>query len=220
MATSCSIIGFGCFARQRSRGKENRTKRSQHAISDWRETESRSLPMRTISIGRSSFAGSWTVQRSRDRRGVSTAVSAWQSVGTAASAAQLKTRSVTLDLVNQAGDALVEDNEHFAFLWDYVRLDRRRFIVALCHKEAEGPDLLHLGVIQERLLRLGIEVDDDTLISDLEFLRELEFDNLAGESSSGYYTLAVPLMGMWIDKQQDFVALTRKARGEAEDQYG
>jgi len=131
--------------------------------------------------------------------------------------AQLKTRSVTLDLVDQAGNALVEDNEHFASLWDYAQSDRRRFILALCHKEADSPDLLRLGVIQERLFSHGIEVSDETLIEDLEFLRELELIKLVGETGGGHYVLAIPLMGAWIEKQQDFAAVKSKARLETED---
>jgi len=134
-------------------------------------------------------------------------------------AAQLKTRSVTLDLVSQAGDALVEDNEHFASLWDYARSNRRRFILVLCHKEAAGPDPLQLGVIQEHLFAHGLEVDDETLITDLEFLRELELIELIGKDSGGHYTLAIPLMGVWIEKQQDFAAVLSKARLETEDQH-
>jgi len=133
--------------------------------------------------------------------------------------AQLKTRSVTLDLVDQAGNALVEDNEHFASLWDYAQSNRRRFILALCHKEVDSPDLLRLGVIQERLFSHGIEVSDETLIEDLEFLRELELIELVGEASGGHYVLAIPLMGTWIEKQQDFAAIKSKARLETEDQH-
>jgi type I restriction enzyme M protein len=134
-------------------------------------------------------------------------------------AAQLKTHSVTLDLVDQASDALVEDNEHFASLWDYAWSDQRRFILYLCHKEVSGPDSLRLGVIQERLITYGIEVDDDSLITDLEFLRELELIDLVGDASGGHYILSIPLMGTWIERQQDFEAVLSKARSETEDQY-
>jgi len=132
--------------------------------------------------------------------------------------AQLKIRSVTLDVVEQAGDALVEDNEHFASLWDYAQSDRRRFILALCQKEANNPDPLRLGVIQERLIDHGIEVGDEDLIADLEFLRELELIDLIGETSGAHYVLTIPLMGIWIEKHQDFAALKTKARLETEDQ--
>ena len=119
----------------------------------------------------------------------------------------------------KAGNALVEDNEHFASLWDYAKSDRRRFIMALCHKESDSPDLLRLGVIQERLFSHGIEIRDETLIADLEYLRELELIKLVDEDSAGNYILAIPLMGTWIDKQQDFAAIKRKARLETEDQH-
>lgn len=131
--------------------------------------------------------------------------------------AQLKVRSVTLDLVNKAGHALVEDNEHFASLWDYAKSDRRRFIMALCHKESDSPDLLRFGIIQERLASHGIEIRDETLIADLEHLQELELVKLVDGTSSGNYILSIPLMGIWIEKQHDFAALKRKARLDAED---
>jgi len=133
-------------------------------------------------------------------------------------AAQLKTRSVTADLVMQASSALIEDNEHFASLWDYARSDLRRFILMLCHREASNSDPLHFGLIQERLFSHGIEVDGETLIADLEFLRELELIDLVGKSTAGGYVLTIPLMGMWMERQQDFIAVKIKAKFEAEDQ--
>jgi len=135
-------------------------------------------------------------------------------------AVQLKARSVTLDVLLKASDALVEDNEHFASLWDYTQSDRRRFILVLCHKESKGPDVLSLGVMQERLLHYGVEVDDETLIADLDFLRELELIEKENDSSRAYYFLTIPLMGSWIEKQQDFAAIRIKAKLETEDQHG
>ena len=63
----------------------------------------------------------------------------------------------------------------------------------------------------------GIEVSDEILIADLEFLRELELIELVGESGSGHYVLSIPLMGRWIDRQHDFAVLQKKARMETED---
>jgi len=132
---------------------------------------------------------------------------------------QLKTRSVTMDLVDKAADALIEDNEHFATLWGYAESHRRRFILMLIHKEGAGPDPLRLGVIQERLISYGIEVDDESLIADIEFLRELELIELVGDTGGGYYVLSIPLMGSWIKKQQDFAAVLSNARSETEDHH-
>jgi type I restriction enzyme M protein len=173
-------------------------------------------------------------------------------------AAQSRTRSVTSDLVDQAITAFVEDNEHFASLWDYAGSDRRRFLLALCHRAGEGTqpswgrtgpgqgvvtprhpaqgrpgqgvvfarhvsdqggEPFRLEAIQEQLAAHGIEVDDETVITDLEFLRELELIELVGEPSGGHYRLAIPLMGPWIERQQDFDAVRMKAISETEDEH-
>jgi len=132
-------------------------------------------------------------------------------------AGRLKSRSITLDFVEQGADRLSEDNSHFSDLWGYARSDRRRFILGLIHKESAGPDPLRFGVLLELLSNNGIEVTDETLISDLEFLRELELIELVGEANSGCYTLSIPLMGRWIDRQHDFVVLQKRAQIETED---
>ncbi len=134
-------------------------------------------------------------------------------------AAQLKTRSVNLDLVNQASAELIKDNEHFASLWDYARSDRRRLILALCQQVGEESIPLGLGLIQERLLKHGIEASSEMLVEDLEFLQELELVTLFGEPTGGQYALAIPLMGLWIEKQQDFAVVVSKAHTETEDQH-
>lgn len=133
-------------------------------------------------------------------------------------AAQLKTRSVTLDLVEQAGDLLAENNEHFASLWDYARSDRRRFILGLIHKEAIREWPMPFGSLHELLSMRGIEVRDEDLIADLEFLRELELVELDDKGHG--YLLSIPLMGRWIDRQHDFAVLQKKARMETEDYNG
>jgi type I restriction enzyme M protein len=134
-------------------------------------------------------------------------------------AAQLKQRSIMIDLVDRAADVLVADNEHFASLWDYAATDRRRLILAVCKREAAGPDALRLGVLEERLTRLGVEVDESRLESDLEDLRELEVLDKGDEASGGAYTLTIPLMGQWIDRQQDFDILVSRARSQTEDEH-
>jgi type I restriction enzyme M protein len=133
-------------------------------------------------------------------------------------AARENNRSITLDFVDRASDVLIKNNEHFASLWDYARSDRRRFLLALLQKESENRDPLRLGIIQEKLLSNGIEVGDDLLSEDLEHLQELELIKLIGEDQDGQYKLEVPLMGYWIQKQQDFSMLQKKAISETEDQ--
>lgn len=132
-------------------------------------------------------------------------------------AAQSSVRSITVDRVKDASIALVEDNEHFASLWDYTMFDRRRFLLALINREMNGPDPLKLLVIQEKLDGHGVEIREETIISDLEYLRELELIELHGETRNAYYTLSIPMMGDWIDHQHDFDVLKAKARAESED---
>lgn len=135
-------------------------------------------------------------------------------------AAQLKIRSITLDVVEEAATLLADDNEHFRSLWSYAETDCRRFILGLIHKESAGPDLLRFGFLLELLSTHGVEVDEEALSGDLEFLRELELIDLVGESGSGYYALAIPLMGRWIGRQHDFEVLRNKARIEKEESHG
>lgn len=134
--------------------------------------------------------------------------------------AQLKIRSITLEVIEEAATLLADDNEHFRSLWSYAETDCRRFILGLIHKESSGPDPLRFGFLLELLSTHGVVVDEEALSGDLEFLRELELIDLVGESGSGHYTLAIPLMGRWIGRQHDFEVLRNKARIETEESYG
>jgi type I restriction enzyme M protein len=135
-------------------------------------------------------------------------------------AARLKIRSISLDLVEEAATLLADDNEHFRSLWNYAETDCRRFILGLIHREAFGPDPLSFSLLREQLSAHGIEINDETLITDLDFLRELELVDMTGESGSGYYSLSIPLMGKWIGRQHDFEVLKNKARLETEEYHG
>ena len=131
-------------------------------------------------------------------------------------AAVLKSRAVTLDLVNRAASELIEDNEHFAFLWGYMTFDRRRLLLAILEQEMTGGKKISLGALQEMFAYYGLELNDEMLISDLEFLREIELVDLHGEKDGGHYTLTIPLMGQWISSQHDFSVLRKKALLEME----
>ncbi len=130
------------------------------------------------------------------------------------------TRSITVDVVQNAADRLIEENEHFASLWDYAGTDRRRYLLALCHTRSQGREPMRLGVIQEYLAAEGIEISDEKLIADLEVLQELDLLDFHGDRGSGYYHLSIPLMGIWIDRQRDVEAVLAKARRETEEEDG
>jgi type I restriction enzyme M protein len=132
--------------------------------------------------------------------------------------AQRKTRSITSDMVDQACTVFVKDNEHFASLWDYAESDRRRLILMLCSQRTGSEELLSYSELGELLAQRGVEVAEELLEADLEFLRELELIDLVGEMGDGHYQLAIPLMGPWIKQQQDFDVVLSRAIAESEDE--
>jgi type I restriction enzyme M protein len=131
-------------------------------------------------------------------------------------AARLKMRSVNLDLVNQSVDDFVQINTHFVDFWNYAGSDRKRFLLLLFHEESKGNVPLKFAVIHELLLHHGIDIRDETLFEDLDFLINLELIKYFKGSGGGHYSLAIPLMGFWIDIHKDFEAYKRKARNEME----
>ncbi len=82
-------------------------------------------------------------------------------------------RSITIDHVNEAATEVLK-RRHFNDLFKYAGSDRRRFILALCHREVDGPDPLRLPVIREKLSAEGIDVSEEHLMADLEWLTDLE----------------------------------------------
>jgi type I restriction enzyme M protein len=127
-------------------------------------------------------------------------------------AAELKARTVGLDLVERACEEIIQGWEHFASLWDYAGTHRRRFLLALVHRDSKENDPVTLALLREHLSREGIDVSEASLIEDIEFLRELELLDFDGRSDT--YGLTIPLMGDWIDAQQDHDSLRTKARAE------
>jgi type I restriction enzyme M protein len=75
------------------------------------------------------------------------------------------------------------------------------------------------GALQELLLQHGIELTEEELEEDLAFLRELELIDLVGKIGDGHYKLSIPLMGRWIEQQQDFDIVMRKAQAESEERH-
>ena len=68
-------------------------------------------------------------------------------------------------------------------------------------------------------MRLGVDVDEQGVMNDLDFLRDLEVLDKGDEASGGAYTLTIPLMGQWIDRQQDFEILVARACAQTEDEH-
>ncbi|WP_146528344.1 N-6 DNA methylase [Novipirellula artificiosorum] len=114
---------------------------------------------------------------------------------------------------------LLQDNEHFAAIWDYAHLHRRKLLLAIIRaetKQSNSPP--RFGMLQEKLADAGIFLPDEDLDRDLADLLELELIAKTGPSSDRKYGLAVPLMGMWIDLHQDIAVLKSRALTESEEQ--
>jgi type I restriction enzyme M protein len=141
-------------------------------------------------------------------------------------AAATKSRVITVDSVDEAASALVKDNEHFASLWDYAAQGistgrcRRQYLLSVladAFKRSAGMDF---GRLHETILQQGVEVGDEPLAADLEYLRELDLVSLTTDRGSGSYQLAIPLMADWIEQQQDEEVVRRRAIAEAEEEGG
>ena len=133
--------------------------------------------------------------------------------------AERNDRTVTLDAVDQAATEMVRDNEHFQTLWDYAGCARRRLLLALCERFAEGSDPVNLGLLRMKLHDHGLPLRrDGELADDIAELRELELLEFDATRRGGVYRLAVPLMAKWLLVNVDFDDLVVRARDEAEDQ--
>lgn len=131
-------------------------------------------------------------------------------------AAEKRVQAVTRSMVEESAVGFVRDNEHFASIWDYAESDRCRLITLLCHQLSAEPDPVTFGVLKDRLHRDGVQISDAQLESDLVSLRELELIEFSGTNKGGHYTLTVPLMGQWLDDQQEYAPLLAKAIFEQE----
>ena len=128
-------------------------------------------------------------------------------------------RTVTLDAVDQAATEMVRDNEHFRTLWDYAGSARRRLLLALCDRLADGSDPVNLNWLRMKLHDNGLPLRrDGELADDIAELRELELLEFDSTQRGGVYRLAVPLMAKWLRTNVDFDDLVVRARDEAEDQ--
>lgn len=139
-------------------------------------------------------------------------------------AVQTKSRSITVNVINDAALGLVRDNEHFASLWDYAALGpdsgrhRRQLILMHCAMSLKQGTHIGFGTLHEQLAQVGVDVDDESLDADLTYLRELELVELSGEIGDGQYRLVIPLMANWIEQQQDADVVGSRARTEAEEE--
>ena len=135
-----------------------------------------------------------------------------------------KNRSITLGAVNDAAQRLVRDSGHFADLWDYAGLgpetgrQRRQLILLLCARSFKQGTHISFGTLHEHLAQAGVDIEDEALAADLDYLRELELIGFSGAIGDGQYRLAIPLMADWIEQRRDANVVSSRARSEAEEE--
>jgi type I restriction enzyme M protein len=135
-------------------------------------------------------------------------------------AAEARERTVTVAGVNEAATEMVSENEHFRTLWDYAQTHRRRLLLALIERLADGPDPVTLVLLSAQLESEGVRVDRESQIGDdLEYLRELELIEFDKSYRGGTYRVAVPLLGMWIRTSIDYGDAAARAREEAMESH-
>ena len=127
-------------------------------------------------------------------------------------------RTIDKSVVERAATDMVGDNEHFRTLWGYVGTERRRLVLMLCARLAEGRDPVNLDLLGMALEERGVEIRGSTdLADDIAELRELELLDFDDSYRGGTYRIAVPLMAMWLQQNIALDELVARARLQERD---
>ena len=122
-------------------------------------------------------------------------------------------RTITKDVVERAATDMAGDNVYFRTLWGYAGTERRRLVLMLCARFAEGRDPVNLDLLGMALEERGVEIRGSTdLADDIAELRELELLVFDDSYRGGTYRIAVPLMAMWLQQNVDMDELVARAR--------
>ncbi len=111
---------------------------------------------------------------------------------------------------------MVRDSEHFQALWRYAGTERRRYLLCLCIRLADGSQRLNADLLNEYLGEAGVVVPLEQVDNDLRFLVDLELVAMENTPLGPQYGLAVPLMKRWMELNVDAEAQRRKAVYEQE----
>ena len=122
-------------------------------------------------------------------------------------------RTITKDIVERAATDMAGDNGHFRTLWGYAGTERRRLVLMLCARLAEGRDPVNLDLLGMALEERGVENRRSTdLADDIAELRELELLDFDDSYRGGTYRISVPLMAKWLQQNVDMDELVARAR--------
>jgi hypothetical protein len=124
-------------------------------------------------------------------------------------------RTVAPANVEAAAQKMLEDNEHFQTLWDYIGTARRRYITCLVNRLSKEPDRVTEELIIEHLENEGFNRSDlIDLDDDLSQLRELEVLAMQKHELGTSYYLRIPLFARWITEHIDESIYRRRALSE------
>ena len=118
---------------------------------------------------------------------------------------------MTLAIVEEAAQNLVEKIEHFPTIYRQESLTpRRRFLTCLINKLKPGPDRVTFDLLLDQSEAFGVEYPSEgELKEDLEELQELELVRF--DASSASYQIEIPLFSRWLGRL-DFQAELGKAK--------
>ena len=120
-------------------------------------------------------------------------------------------------MVEESAKEMVQDNEHFRTLWDHIDSDKRRFILLVMRKLSDESARVTHDALTARLEGYGVFPEGDESLGDsLAHLQDLELVGYEGTASTGFYTLAIPLIGLWLDTHIDFEDYRQRAQRELE----
>ena len=127
-------------------------------------------------------------------------------------------RTITKDVVERAATDVAGDNAHFRTLWDNTGTERRRLVLMLCARLAEGRDPVNLELLGMALEERGVETRRSTdLADDIAELRESELLDFDDSYRGGTYRVSVPLMATWLQQNVDVDELVARARLQERD---
>ena len=126
-------------------------------------------------------------------------------------------RTITIDVLERAVAEMVRDNEHLRKPWADAGTERRRLILALCHRLNRGSDAVNIPLLLRQFEECGVRVRrDQEVADDIAELREMELVDLDTSYRGGTYRLSVPLMARWMEMNVDFDELVVRTRMETE----
>lgn len=116
--------------------------------------------------------------------------------------ARTNERSVTVSVVDVAIQEMVTDSEHFRSLFDYIRMERPRYLTCVINRLSEAGERVTFDLIAEELENNQIQYDTTALADDLKFLQELDVIDLEQHELGTAYKIKIPLFSLWLNKHE------------------